>query len=108
MKLYLYCGHCSTKIYLSSNATTRTALMNQWGYYFNIQCPHCTSNMQYTVYHAYAEADTNNAGPGALIGGIVGLLGGPLGVLLGGVIGGAAGHQTGENDRRLVQQFNNS
>lgn len=108
MKLYLNCGQCGTKVYLESNARTRLALSQQWGHNFNIQCPHCRQNMRCSVKHVFAESETNNTTPGAIIGGLVGLLGGPLGVLIGGVVGGALGNETGASERQMVEQFNNS
>lgn len=108
MKLYVHCGNCHTKVYLQSNAPTRTALAQQWGYVFYIPCPHCRSNIQCPVHHVYAETDTDNTVPGAIVGGLLGLLAGPVGVLIGGVLGGATGKGSNESDRKRVNQFNNS
>ena len=108
MQLYLHCPNCRRKIILRSVAKTRYQLASQWGRNFSLICPHCKFNGFYNVNNVYAEASPKSAAAGAIIGGLIGLIFGPEGALIGSAIGGAGGLAKDEDERRMVQQFNDS
>ncbi len=108
MKLFVVCKSCGNKIYLKEKSQTRRTLTNRIGKEFHITCPHCNNKNIYNVHDVFAEAETNNAAGGAIIGGLIGLIGGPIGALSGSTIGGLLGYGSDENERKAVQKFNNS
>ena len=73
-----------------------------------MNCPHCQFQGYYSVYNVFAESSSNNAPVGAIIGGLIGLLAGPEGALLGSIIGGGLGFGGDQNERNMVNRFNNS
>ncbi len=108
MRLYLHCPNCANKIILKSEAKSRRELASQWGYNFSLNCPHCQYQGYYSVLNVFAETSPNNAKTGAIIGGLIGLIIGPEGALIGSALGGALGYSSDENEKKMVQQFNNS
>lgn len=108
MQIYLNCPHCRKKIILKSEAKNRNELAIQWGSSFSIDCPHCHQQSIHSVLDILAEPSSNNAPGGAILGGLIGLLIGPEGALIGSAIGGAIGYNSDANEKRMVQQFNES
>ena len=106
MQLYINCPHCRKKVILKSEAKTRSELAVQWGYSFNIDCPHCHLQSSHTVQDVLAESSSNNAPGGAILGGLIGLIIGPEGALIGSAIGGAIGYKSDADEKRMVQLFN--
>lgn len=109
MKLFVYCHHCESKIYLNSPAKTR----NELPLNFVLKCSQiiCPSHSQDIVYfrnEVKAESDLSGAVSGAIILGALGaVVGGAAGAIIGGLIGASAGSNSDQDDMS-VERFNNS
>ena len=77
-------------------------------FYFEIFCQKCGIDVYFSRNDVIAEAETNFAAGGAILGGLLGTLGGPTGVIVGGAIGGLIGTNAESEEQKRIQQFNQS
>ncbi len=109
MKLRINCGPCRQTFTLARVASTRQHLESQTGFSFNIQCPHCKTNLNANVKNVWAESSYKYAqAPTALGLGAVGFFFGPLATIIALAVGAAAGTGIKNSDRAEVNRFNNS
>lgn len=76
--------------------------------YFETNCQQCGLNRYFSRNDVHAEADTNSAAGGAVLGGLIGALGGPEGIIIGGIIGGLLGTNANSEDQRRIRRFEQS
>lgn len=76
--------------------------------YFETYCQQCRLNRYFSRNDVHAEADTNSAAGGAVLGGLIGALGGPEGIIIGGIIGGLLGANANSEEERRIRRFEQS
>jgi len=103
MRLSTKCHNCAYKIFISSTATERQQLPEQ----FELTCLHCGKKFFYTPYKVIAELGLT-AKEGAFLGGLIGLVFGGAGALAGAILGGALGKSNQDQDEEKVRGFNES
>jgi hypothetical protein len=101
MQLYVI-NNVNEKVILDIKAPTRWELANKIGQEFFVE------NEQYTVNDVIAESSNSDTTGGAIIGGLLGLLGGGIGILIGGVAGGLIGGIRDNDEKEVIEKFNNS
>ena len=91
------------KVYLNLSAPTRQELRTLvGGDHFQL------GDKYYYINQVMAEPDMNNAATGSIVGGVIGALGGPVGIVLGGIIGGIIGNSSDDEEKKKIDNFNNS